>query len=43
MDEWIECKNGQMPEDDERYTKKQVINCLVTTDTGRVTKVQRIF
>ena len=30
-----------MPEDDERYKDKKVINVLVTTDRGMVTKVQR--
>lgn len=30
-----------MPEDDERYKDKKVINVLVTTNRGMVTKVQR--
>lgn len=30
-----------MPEDDERYKGKKVINVLVTTATNKVTKVQR--
>lgn len=40
---WIKCKPGHMPEDDERYKGKKVINVLVTTDKGFVTKVQRIY
>ncbi len=40
---WIKCESGHMPEDDERYKGKKVINVLVTTDNGRVTKVQRIY
>ena len=38
---WIPCKPGHMPEDDKRYEGKKIINVLVTTVTGRVTKVQR--
>lgn len=30
-----------MPEDDKRYEGKKVINVLVTTNRGIVTKVQR--
>lgn len=30
-----------MPEDDKRYEGKKVINVLVTTNRGMVTKVQR--
>ena len=41
--EWIKCISGQMPEDDERYKGKKVINVIVTTNKGVVTKVQRIF
>lgn len=40
--EWIKCTEGQMPEDDKRYKSKSRINVLVTTQNGRVTKVQRI-
>lgn len=40
--EWIKCEKGQMPEDDERYKGKKVINVLVTTNKGMVTKVQRM-
>ena len=40
--EWIKCVPGQMPEDDERYKGKKVINVLATTNKGVVTKVQRI-
>ena len=40
---WIKCEPGHMPEDDERYKGKKVINVLVTTDKGFVTKVQRIY
>lgn len=39
--DWIPCKEGQMPEDS-GYINKEIINCLVTTDKGIVTKVQRI-
>ena len=39
--EWIKCTEGQMPEDDKRYEGKKVINVLVTTNRGMVTKVQR--
>ena len=39
--EWIKCVEGQMPEDDKRYDGKKVINVLVTTNRGMVTKVQR--
>lgn len=38
---WIKCEEGHMPEDDERYKDKKVINVLVTTNRGMVTKVQR--
>lgn len=31
-----------MPEDDKRYGCKKVINVLVTTNRGMVTKVQRL-
>lgn len=40
--EWIKCAEGQMPEDDERYKGKKVINVLVTTNNGVVTRVQRM-
>lgn len=39
--EWTKCTEGQMPEDDKRYEGKKVINVLVTTNRGMVTKVQR--
>ena len=39
---WIKCEEGHMPEDDERYKGKKVINVLVTTNRGLVTKVQRV-
>lgn len=32
-----------MPEDDERYKDKKVINVIATTNKGVVTKVQRIL
>lgn len=38
---WINCESGNMPEDDEKYKDKKIINVLVTTATGKVTKVQR--
>lgn len=41
--EWIKCVPGHMPEDDERYKDKKVINVIATTNKGVVTKVQRIF
>lgn len=41
--EWIKCISVQMPEDDERYKGKKVINVIATTNKGVVTKVQRIF
>lgn len=41
--EWIKCVPGQMPEANERYKDKKVINVIVTTNKGVVTKVQRIF
>lgn len=39
---WIKCIEGQMPEDFGCYKGKKVINVLVTTSQGNVTKVQRI-
>lgn len=39
--DWIPCKEGQMPEDFDKKNRK-VLNVLVTTATGKVTKVQRI-
>lgn len=39
--EWIKCEPGKMPEDFDTQNRK-VINVLVTTNTGKVTKVQRI-
>ena len=38
---WIKCVPGQMPEDCEMYKGKKIINVLVTTASGKVTKVQR--
>lgn len=38
---WIKCAEGKMPEDDKRYEGKKVVNVLVTTNRGIVTKVQR--
>lgn len=38
---WIKCEKGHMPEDDQRYKGKKVINVLITTNRGNVTKVQR--
>ena len=39
--DWIPCKEGQMPEDFDKKNRK-VLNVLVTMETGKVTKVQRI-
>lgn len=39
---WIPCEI-KMPEDCEEYKGKKIIDVLVTTDRGKVTKVQRIF
>lgn len=41
--DWIPCMDGQMPEDEKRNADKTIINCLVTTERGNVTKVQRRF
>lgn len=41
--DWIKCENGKMPEDFEDYKGKKVIDVLVTTANGRVTKVQRKY
>ena len=41
--EWTKCIEGQMLEDDKRYEGKKVINVLVTTNRGMVTKVQRQY
>lgn len=38
---WISVKD-RLPEDDERYKDRKVIDVLVSTDRGIVTKVQRI-
>lgn len=38
---WIICKEGQMPEDF-NYKNNKKLNILVTTESGIVTKVQRI-
>lgn len=40
---WIKCIEGQMPEDFEENKDKKIINVLVTTSTGKVTKVQRMY
>ncbi len=40
---WIKCSKGQMPEDFEENKGKKIINVLVTTSTGKVTKVQRMY
>lgn len=40
---WIKCIEGQMPEDFEENKNKRIINVLVTTKSGKVTKVQRIY
>lgn len=39
---WIPCEI-KLPEDCEEYNGKKIIDVLVTTDRGKVTKVQRIF
>lgn len=39
---WIPCEL-KMPEDCEQNKDKKIIDVLVTTDKGRVTKVQRIL
>lgn len=39
--DWIPCKAGQMPEDFDKKNRK-ILNVLVTTENGKVTKVQRI-
>lgn len=39
-DMWIPCTE-RLPESDERYAGKRIINCIITTESGRVTKVQR--
>ena len=41
--DWIKCEEGHMPENDDRYMGKEVINVLVTTDRGIVTKIQRRY
>lgn len=40
-DGWIPCSD-KTPEDFKEYSNKKVIDVLVTTSAGRVTKVQRI-
>lgn len=40
---WIKCIEGQMPEDLEEDKDKKIINVLVTTASGKVTKVQRMY
>lgn len=40
---WIKCIEGQMPEDFEENNDKKIINVLVTTASGKVTKVQRMY
>lgn len=39
---WIKCEKGRMPEDMSCYKNKKLIEVLVTTANGRVTKVQRM-
>lgn len=39
---WIKCADGQMPEDLKENKDKKIINILVTTAAGKVTKVQRM-
>lgn len=39
-DNWIPCSE-RLPEEDERYKGRKVIDVLVTTAKGKVTKVQR--
>lgn len=39
--EWIKCIKGQMPEDLDTKNRKS-IDVIVTTNSGKVTKVQRI-
>lgn len=39
--DWIKCEPGKMPEDDPKYSGRKIINVLVTTKSGIVTKVQR--
>ncbi len=36
---WIKCIDGQMPEDFDCHDGKKIINVLITTTTGKVTKV----
>lgn len=38
---WIKCVEGRMPENFLQYENRKIINVLVTTDKGIVTKVQR--
>lgn len=38
---WIKCTKGQMPEDMSCYKNKKLIDVIVTTANGKVTKVQR--
>lgn len=40
---WIKCIEGRMPENLEENQGKKIINVLVTTSTGKVTKVQRMY
>lgn len=40
---WTKCIEGQMPEDFKENKDKKIINVLVTTSTGKVTKVQRMY
>lgn len=39
---WIPCEI-KMPEDESEYKGRKIIDVLVTTDKGKVTKVQRIY
>lgn len=40
---WIKCVKGQMPEDMSCYKNRKVIDVLITTKYGKVTKVQRVY
>lgn len=39
--DWIKCIEGQMPEDFKCYQGRKIIDVIVTTASGHVTKVQR--
>lgn len=40
---WVKCIEGQMPEDLEENKDKKIIDVLITTEFGKVTKVQRMY